>query len=101
MIAQVSVFPIGKGVSIGPIVAAAVREIDKSGLEYRLTAMGTILEGEWEPLMKVLKRVHRQTLKKCGRVYMTIALDDRKGKKGLIVSKVRSVERLLGASRRA
>jgi len=98
MLAIVSVFPLGKGTSVSKYVAEALEEVDKSGLDYRLTAMGTILEGEWEEVMKVLKKMHDRVLKSSDRVYMSVTIDDRKDKRRRIESKVKSVEAVLGKS---
>ena len=102
MIALVSVFPIGKGESLSTLVAQAVKEVDHSGLDYRLTAMGTIIEGEWEPVMKLIKRMRDCVAKQSPRVYLTIAIDDRKDKPayrqagaGRLESKTLSIENAL------
>lgn len=98
MMAIVSVFPLGKGgpESLAKPIADALDEIDKSGLEYRLTAMGTIIEGEWDEVMKVLKRVRDRILKHHERAYMTISIDDKKDRLRRIDSKVKAVEHELG-----
>jgi uncharacterized protein (TIGR00106 family) len=47
MIVEFSVVPIGKGDSLAELVSKVVDIIDTSGMPYQLTAMGTIVEGEW------------------------------------------------------
>jgi len=37
--------PLGKGESVGKYVARSLDIIDKSGVDYRLNPMGTVLEG--------------------------------------------------------
>jgi uncharacterized protein (TIGR00106 family) len=96
MLAQFSVFPFGKGASLSRQVAEAVREVDRSGLRYRVTDMGTILEGDWDAVTDLLKRVHDRLLKDADRVYLTVSFDSRKDKDARLDSKVRSVEALLG-----
>lgn len=102
MIANVSIFPVGRGVSLSAYVAEALEEVHKSGLDYRLTAMGTILEGEWDEVMKVIKKMRDRLRKDSERVYLTISIDDRADKPacrqagaGRIEAKVKSVESLL------
>ncbi len=95
MLAIISIFPLGKGDSLTPYVAEALKEIDKSGLDYRLTAMGTILEGEWDAVMKVIGKVRERLLQKSDRIYMTVSIDDRKDKRRRIETKVKSVEEAL------
>ncbi len=100
MLASVSIFPIGKGVSIGPYVAEAVDIVDKSGLDYRLTAMGTVIEGDWDAVLAVVKKMRDRMLKRSERVYLTISIDDRADKRRRIESKVKSVESLLSKNLR-
>ena len=100
MIAIVNIFPFGKGESLGAIVAEAVEEVDKSGLDYRLTAMGTIIEGEWDPVMRLIKRMRDRVAKKSPRVYLTIAIDDRKDKRRRLEAKIKSVEHSLSKTLR-
>lgn len=95
MVVNLSIFPIGKAESLSPYVAEAVKVIDKSGLPYRLTSMGTILEGDWDRVMSVIKKARQAVLKKCGRVYLTISIDDRGRVKGAMDRKVRSIEKVL------
>ena len=48
--------PLGKGESVSQYVARVVDIVDRSGLPYVLTPMGTIIEGEsWDEVMSVLK----------------------------------------------
>lgn len=96
MLVQVSLFPLGKGESVSKFVAEAVDEVDKSGLDYRITAMGTVIEGDWDPIMKLLKKMHARMMKQADRVYMTIAIDDRKDRRRRIEGKVKAVEEILG-----
>ena len=45
MLLELSVIPLGRGRSISADIVDLVRIIDASGLDYRLTAAGTIIEG--------------------------------------------------------
>ena len=97
MLAQFSVFPIGShGTSLRAPVAKAIQEIDKTGIKYRVTDMGTILEGDWDAVMRALKAVHDRILSQSDRVYMTVSIDDRKDKAMTLDSKVRAVEQAVG-----
>jgi uncharacterized protein YqgV (UPF0045/DUF77 family) len=44
---EFSMAPAGQGDSVSEHVARILDVIDKSGVSYQLTPMGTILEGEW------------------------------------------------------
>jgi len=96
MIANFSVVPIGKGNSLSTQVAEVLKVVDESGINYKLHSMGTILEGDWDEILKLIKKCHERTLEDSDRVLTTITIDDRKGKSGRIVGKVQSVERKLG-----
>ena len=100
MLANVSVLPIGKGVSMSAYVAEAVDIVDKSGLDYRLTAMGTVIEGDWDSVMAVVKKMRDRVLKRSDRVYLSISIDDRADKRRRIEAKVKSVESLLSKNLR-
>ena len=99
MMILVSIFPMGKSApaSLSKDIAAVLDIVDKSGLDYKLTAMGTILEGEWDAVMKVVKKMRDRLLKRHARIYMTVSIDERrKDKRPRLESKTRSVETALG-----
>ncbi|MCE5312473.1 MAG: MTH1187 family thiamine-binding protein [Nitrospiraceae bacterium] len=96
MIAQFSMVPVGAGTSLSEKIACIADIIDKSGLDYRLTAMGTIVEGSWEEVMSLLKLCRDEVMKSCDRVYITVAIDERKDKSGRITGKTDAVENRLG-----
>ncbi len=96
MIVNFSVVPIGKGNSLSTQVAEVLKVVDESGINYKLHSMGTILEGDWDEILELIKKCHERTLEDSDRVLTTITIDDRKGKSGRIVGKVQSVERKLG-----
>lgn len=98
MLFQLSMFPTArKSTSVSKDVAKVIDIIDKAGLPYRLTAMSTIIEGDWEPVMKVINKA-RLMLRRQGhqRIYIIINIDDRKGAKNRLTGKIESVERQLG-----
>lgn len=90
-----SIFPMDKGVHLSPYVARAVRIIRDSGLPYELGAMGTIIEGEWAPVMDVVERCYRALETDCDRVLINMKVDCKKGPAGRITGKVAAVERKL------
>src|SRR5713101_3125768 len=53
-IAEFSITPIGKGVSVGEYVARAVDIVDRSGLPYRLNPMGTVIEGSFDQVLALI-----------------------------------------------
>jgi len=93
---EFSMTPLGKGESVSQYVARSLDIIDKSGLDYQLTAMGTILEGEWDEVFAVVKQCYDAMSVDCDRITCTIKVDARKGAQGRLTAKVRSVEQKLG-----
>lgn len=91
-----SMTPLDKGGSVSEYVARSLKIIDESGLDYRLHAMGTIVEGEADEVLRVLQQCLQAMAKDCERITCTAKLDYRRGATGRLESKVSSVERRLG-----
>lgn len=95
-VAEFSITPIGKGVSVGTYVARCLEIVDRSGMPYRLNAMGTIVEGEFDDILKLVARCHKAVAEDCERVSTSLKIDDRKGATAQLEGKVEAVERRLG-----
>lgn len=95
---EFSMSPLGKGESVSKYVARSLDIIDKSGVDYRLNPMGTVLEGEWDEVFTVVKRCYERMKKDCGRISCTIKVDYRKGYTGRLQGKVASIEKKLKRS---
>jgi uncharacterized protein (TIGR00106 family) len=93
---EFSMAPAGKGSSVSAFVARSLDIIDKSGLPYQLTPMGTILEGEWEEVMAVVTACYKAMSADCERVGTQIKIDARAGAGGRLKSKVESVQQKVG-----
>ena len=93
---EFSMTPLGKGESVGAYVARSIDIIDKSGVDYRLNPMGTILEGEWDDVMAVVTRCYERMKQDCPRISVAMKIDYRDGASGRLTSKIRSVEEKLG-----
>ena len=98
---EFSMSPLGKSESVGKYVARSLDVIDKSGLDSRLHAMGTVLEGDWNEVFGVVTRCFEAMRKDCNRISVAIKVDYRKGKRGRLTAKVTSVERKLGRKLKA
>jgi len=92
---EFSMSPLGKGESVGKYVSRSLDLIDKSGVEYRLNPMGTVIEGEWDEVVAVVTQCYERMKKDCNRISCTIKIDYRKGKQGRLENKVASVEKHL------
>lgn len=92
---EFSMSPLGKGESVGKFVSRSLDIIDKSGVEYQLNPMGTVLEGEWDEVFRVVKECYARMKKDCPRISCVIKVDYRRGRKGRLTGKVVSVEKRL------
>lgn len=93
LLIELSMSPMGRGVSVSKWVARALEVIDRSGLDYRLGPMGTCIEGEWDEVMAVVKRCWKALGRDCPRITFSIKADWRKGAKGRLDGKVRAVQK--------
>ena len=92
---EFSMSPLDKGDSLSKYVARSLDIIDQSGVTYQFTPMGTILEGEWDEVMEVIKKCYDRMSEDCGRIICNIKMDARKDKIGRIKSKTDKVEKIL------
>jgi uncharacterized protein YqgV (UPF0045/DUF77 family) len=97
MVFTVTMFPVGDGVSILEPVTEVVDEIDRAGLPYQVTAGDTVIEGEWDDVLPVLRRAERRLRERHSRVFMLLTLDDRAGAGGRLQE---AVEEVAGALHR-
>ncbi len=88
--------PFDKGESLSEYVARSIDIIDRSGLPYQLTPMGTIIEGEWDEVMGVVTACFDRMREDCARVSASIRIDYRAGKSGRLKSKIEAIESKLG-----
>jgi uncharacterized protein (TIGR00106 family) len=88
--------PHGQGESVSRYVARILDIIDRSGVSYRLTPMGTILEGDWDAVMGVVSACFRALQVDCNRIGLNLKVDYRAGSESRLVSKVDAVEGHLG-----
>ncbi len=93
---EFSITPLGEGESVSQYVARSLEIVEASGLDYRLHAMGTIIEGELDEVLAVLRQCIEALAKDCHRISCAAKLDYRKGHTGRLESKVISVEQKLG-----
>lgn len=92
---EFSMSPLGKGESVGKYVSRSLDIIDRSGVEYQLNPMGTVLEGEWNEVFDVVRRCFERMRKDCNRISCIIKVDYRNNYRGRLVSKTASVEKRL------
>lgn len=59
-IADISIIPLGVGLSLSSYVAACEQVFTEHGLEPRLHANGTNIEGDWDLVLAALKACHER-----------------------------------------
>jgi len=96
MLAIFSIAPFGKGESLSEYVSESIKLVEKSGLKYQVTSMGTILEGEWDEVLDLINLCRRKMLEKANRISIKIWIDERKDAKDALTKKIRSIETKLG-----
>ncbi len=95
MILEVSISPLDKK-SLSKYVAEVIKIFEEAGLNYELNPMGTVIEGEWDQIMPVIKKAHERLFELgVTRVSTLIKIDDRRDKKVRKEDKVESVRRVL------
>lgn len=92
-VAEVSIIPLGvPGTSLSAHVARVLKVLKESSLQFELTAMGTIISGDLEEILPVLRRMHESCFsEEVNRVLTQIRIDDRRDKRGSPEQKIRSV----------
>ena len=93
---EFSIAPLEKGASVSEYVARSLDIIHASDLDYRLHAMGTIVEGDLDQVLDVLRQCMEAMSSDCDRITCTAKMDFRRGYSGRLATKVESVEAKLG-----
>lgn len=97
---EFSMFPTSsecvEGASVSKQVSKVIDAIDKSGVAYQLTPMGTVVETDTlQETLDIIALAYAQ-LERCERVYASLKLDIRKNTKQRLKTKIASVESKLG-----
>ena len=96
---EFSMFPTSdncrEGASVSKQVAKIINAIDKSGVSYKLTPMGTIVETQtMQEALDVIALAYEQ-VKECERVYSSLKFDIRHNSTNRLENKIASVEEKL------
>jgi uncharacterized protein (TIGR00106 family) len=92
-----TITPLGTATpSVSRYVAGVERILRETKLTHQLTAMGTIIEGELDEILAVVRRMHEHPFAEGAlRVSTSLRIDDRRDKPHTIAGKMRSVEEKL------
>jgi uncharacterized protein (TIGR00106 family) len=92
-----TITPLGTATpSVSRYVAGCERILRDSGLSHELTAMGTIIEGDLDEVLSVVRKMHESPFRDGAmRVSTFIKIDDRRDKEHTIAGKMKSVREKL------
>jgi uncharacterized protein (TIGR00106 family) len=93
-----AMFPTDKGSSVSEFVSKIIKMVSESGYDYKLTAMGTIVETETlEQALEIVNNSYKILEPHSDRVYSTITFDIQTNKPmGRISGKIKSIEEKIG-----
>ena len=97
-IVEVCVVPLGTGsTSVSGYVAACHKVLQQEkDLQYQLTPMATIIEGDLDKIMAAIRKMHEVPFAAgAGRVNTIIRIDDRRDQVRTMADKIASVEEKL------
>jgi len=93
VVAGITVVPVGTGTSLSRYVAECIREIEKSGLKYKVTPTATVVEGSVDEVLSLIKKVHEVPFKLgAKRTFTVIKIDDRRDKPLSMNGKIESIK---------
>ena len=91
--ADICLIPIGVGISVGKYIAECQRVLREAGLEHRLHAYGTNIEGDWDEVMAAIKRCHERVhAMGSPRISTSLKLGTRTDRSQTLQDKIDSVE---------
>jgi uncharacterized protein (TIGR00106 family) len=93
-----AMFPTDKGTSVSEYVSKIIAMIRDSGFEYKLSAMGTVVETEtMEQSLEILNKAYKILQPHSTRVYSVVNFDIQTNKNtGRIKGKIESIENKIG-----
>ncbi len=93
LLAQLSIYPIGAGVSLGRHVKKGVKIIEDSGYTYQVGGMSTSVEVPDLPeLFGLIEKIRQAQLDEgAERIIIELKIDDRRDKDATLQEKIESV----------
>ena len=93
VLGQVSVYPIGKGISLSRYVKKGISVIKESGYHYEVGGLSTVVEApDLDALFALIKKIHAAHLAEgAERIIIDLKVDDRRDKNATIQTKIKAV----------
>jgi len=94
IISQLSMSPVGEGISLRKYVKNVINVLKKNNIKFETNAMATVIETEdLRTLFKVVEEAHRSVINLgAKRIITELKIDDRKDKSVTIKTKLKSIE---------
>ncbi len=92
ILADLTIVPMGVGVSLSPYVALIIKHLRSSNLKLMEHSMGTNIEGDWDEVMKVVKECNQLLIKeKVPRISTSLKISVRADREESMEKKLKSV----------
>ena len=93
IISQLSIAPIGEGVSLSKYVKIVLKVLEKNNIKFKTNDMATVIETkDLETLFRVVEEAHKAVINAgAKRVITELKIDDRRDKNVTIGYKVKAV----------
>jgi len=94
IIAQLSIAPIGKEVSVSKYVKLVIKTLKKENVKFETNAMATVIEtADLKTLFDVVEKAHNVVVASgAERVITELKIDDRRDKDATITSKLNALK---------
>jgi uncharacterized protein (TIGR00106 family) len=95
VVVELSIIPLGKGITVSKFLAPAVKELERRGIKHSITPMCTIFEAEnIEEAFGLATAAHESVFRTgVKRAVTTVKVDDRRGSERSMEEKVESLKR--------
>jgi uncharacterized protein (TIGR00106 family) len=93
-VVEVTIAPLGTGSpSVSHYVAGCHKVLEQAtGLKYQLTPMATVIEGDLDRILAIIRQMHETPFSRdAQRVMTTIRIDDRRDKAVTMAGKIKAV----------
>jgi uncharacterized protein (TIGR00106 family) len=97
IIAEITIIPIGVGVSLSKYVAKTHQILQDTGLDIELHSNGTNIQGDYDTVMQAIKECHEvlHNDMKVPRISTLIKIGSRTDKEKIMTDKIESVKKYL------